>query len=59
VTAAAAAGASVRCAREWVGRLREEGVVYPDLRVIRKGRLVAIPLRELERWTVENAETTL
>jgi hypothetical protein len=29
--------------------------VLPDLRVIRSGRLVLIPIRELERWCDENA----
>jgi excisionase family DNA binding protein len=33
--------------------------VLPDLRVIRTGRLVRIPLAELERWATENAARTL
>ena len=33
--------------------------VLPDLRVIRRGRLVLIPVAELERWANENAERTL
>jgi hypothetical protein len=32
-----------------------ESHVMPDLRVIRKGRLVLIPVRELERWVDLNA----
>lgn len=30
--------------------------VAPELRVIRRGRKRLIPVRELERWTDENAE---
>jgi len=33
--------------------------VLPDLRVIRRGRLVLIPVAELERWCEANAERTL
>jgi excisionase family DNA binding protein len=33
--------------------------VKPDLRVIRRGRLVLVPVRELERWTEENAVRVL
>ena len=33
--------------------------VKPELRVIRRGRLVLIPVRELERWTDENAASVL
>jgi excisionase family DNA binding protein len=33
--------------------------VQPDLRVVRSGRLVLIPLPELERWASENAERVL
>jgi hypothetical protein len=29
--------------------------VLPELRVIRSGRLVLVPLRELERWVDEHA----
>jgi hypothetical protein len=29
------------------------------LRVVRSGRLVLIPVRELERWAAENAERVL
>jgi DNA-binding HxlR family transcriptional regulator len=30
--------------------------VRPELRVVRKGRKVLVPVRELERWAAENAE---
>jgi hypothetical protein len=30
--------------------------VRPELRLIRRGRKVLIPLAELERWAAENAE---
>ncbi|MEJ7786348.1 MAG: hypothetical protein WKF96_16210 [Solirubrobacteraceae bacterium] len=33
--------------------------VLPDLRVIRRGRLVLIPVAELERWCEAAAERTL
>lgn len=33
--------------------------VRPELRVIRRGRKVLVPLVELERWAVENAERPL
>jgi hypothetical protein len=33
--------------------------VQPDLRLIRRGRLVLVPVREIERWTEENAARTL
>ena len=33
--------------------------VLPDLRVIRRGRLVLIAVAELERWANDNAERTL
>lgn len=33
--------------------------VQPDLRVIRRGKLVLIPVAELERWANDNAERTL
>lgn len=36
-----------------------ERYVQPDLRVIRRGRLVLIPVAELERWARDNAERTL
>lgn len=34
-----------------------EAHVMADLRVVRKGRLVLIPVRELERWVDRNAST--
>lgn len=30
--------------------------IRPELRVIRRGKLVLIPVRELERWLSESAE---
>ena len=33
--------------------------VQPELRIIRRGRMRLIPLRELERWATENAAFTL
>lgn len=33
--------------------------VLPELRVVRRGRKVLIPLRELERWAEQSAELTL
>jgi hypothetical protein len=33
--------------------------VQPELRVIRRGRMRLIPLRELERWAADNAAITL
>lgn len=36
-----------------------ERYVLPDLRVIRRGRLVLVPIAELERWCEANAERTL
>ena len=33
--------------------------VLPELRVTRRGRLVLIPIRELERWLVESGALTL
>jgi excisionase family DNA binding protein len=33
--------------------------VQPDLRVVRSGRLVLVPLRELERWADDSAERVL
>ena len=33
--------------------------VQPDLRVIRRGRIVLIPLCELEKWCETNATRTL
>jgi len=36
-----------------------EGHVQHELRVIRRGRLVLVPVRELERWVDRNAALTL
>jgi hypothetical protein len=33
--------------------------VQPELRLVRSGQLVLVPLRELERWVAENAARTL
>ena len=33
--------------------------VQPELRVVRRGKLRLIPVREIERWLEENAEWTL
>jgi hypothetical protein len=33
--------------------------VAPELRLIRRGRKRLVPVRELERWTAENAEQVL
>jgi hypothetical protein len=33
--------------------------VQPELRVIRRGRMRLVPVRELERWATENASLTL
>jgi hypothetical protein len=33
--------------------------VQPELRVIRRGRLVLVPVRELERWVERSAALTL
>ena len=33
--------------------------VKPELRVVRRGRLVLVPVRELERWVDENAASVL
>ena len=36
-----------------------ERYVQPEVRVIRRGRMRLIPLRDLERWADENAALTL
>ena len=36
-----------------------EAHVQPDLRVVREGRKVLVPVAELERWVRERAATTL
>jgi hypothetical protein len=33
--------------------------VEPELRIVRRGKLRLIPVREIERWLEENAEWTL
>jgi excisionase family DNA binding protein len=33
--------------------------VLPELRVVRRGRKVLVPIAELERWLAENAARTL
>lgn len=33
--------------------------VMPNIKVIRRGTLVLVPVRELERWAAENADYTL
>lgn len=33
--------------------------VRPDLRLVRRGRKVLVPIRELERWLEANAAVTL
>jgi len=33
-----------------------ERYVQPELRLIRRGRIRVVPVRELERWLEENAE---
>jgi len=33
--------------------------VAPELRLVRRGRKRLVPVRDLERWTVENAEDPL
>ena len=36
-----------------------ERYVMPGVRVVRRGRLVIVPVRELERWLESEAERTL
>ena len=33
--------------------------VQPELKIVRRGRLRLVPVREIERWLEENAEWTL
>ncbi len=33
--------------------------VKPELRVVRRGRLVLVPVRELERWVEESSAAVL
>jgi hypothetical protein len=36
-----------------------ERYVQRDLKVVRRGRIVLVPVSELERWVAENAARTL
>jgi len=36
-----------------------ERYVQPELRLIRRGRLVLVPIEELQRWAAENAAPTI
>jgi hypothetical protein len=36
-----------------------EKYVLPSIKVIRRGTLVLVPVKELERWADQNAEYTL
>lgn len=45
------AAAAIGCS---VGFFRQR--VLPELKVIRRGRRVLIPVREVERWVAESAE---
>jgi excisionase family DNA binding protein len=47
------------CARLGVGRSFFDERIKPELRVIRRGKLVLIPRKELERWVEESAARTL
>jgi hypothetical protein len=42
-----------------MGRTSFEKYVLPELCVVRRGSIRAIPTRELERWLERNAERTL
>lgn len=35
------------------------GEIQPELKLIRRGKVRLVPLRELERWADENARLTL
>jgi excisionase family DNA binding protein len=50
----AEAAASIGCSVDFFERH-----VQPELRVVRVGRLVQVPVRELERWLDEHAARTL
>lgn len=50
----AEAAASIGCSVDFF-----EKHVQPELRVVRVGRLVQVPVRELERWLDSNAAHTL
>jgi excisionase family DNA binding protein len=36
-----------------------ERFVQPDLRLVRQGRLVLVPVRELEKWVEQHSARTL
>jgi excisionase family DNA binding protein len=42
-----------------VGRTTFDTAIRPDLKLIRVGRTVLVPVAELERWALENAEATI
>ncbi len=42
-----------------VGRAFFDGHIAPELRVIRRGKLVLIPIADLERWVKQEAALTL
>lgn len=44
------------CEALGVGRSFFDERIKPELRLIRRGKLVLIPCRELERWVSESAE---
>lgn len=44
------------CQALGVGRSFFDERIKPELRVIRRGKLVLIPCKELERWVAESAE---
>ena len=50
----AEAAASIGCSVDFL-----EEHVQSELRVVRRGRLVLIPVAELERWLRENAALTV
>lgn len=42
-----------------MGLTKFQEEVQPEVRVIRRGKLVLVPVTELERWADRNAENTL
>ncbi len=44
------------CEALGIGRSFFDDRIKPELRVIRRGKLVLIPCKELERWVAESAE---
>jgi hypothetical protein len=48
------AAESIGCSRDFF-----DEHVRPDLRVVRRGRLVLVAVAEVERWLRENAALTL